>query len=45
MASMPALAQPTMRKITGADDVAFGHFGTFGYIVSAGIGKVVGKGF
>ena len=44
MAIMPALAQPTMRKITGVDDVAFAHFGTFGYILSAGVGKVVGKG-
>lgn len=44
MAIFPAMAQPTMRKITGQDDVAFGHFGTFGYIVAAAVGKVVGKG-
>ena len=44
MALMPALAQPIMRKITGVDDIAFGHFGTFGYLVSAGVAKVVGKG-
>lgn len=44
MAVFPAMAQPTMRKITGQDDVAFGHFGTFGYIISAAVGKVVGKG-
>lgn len=44
MAVMPALAQPTMRKITGVDDVAFGHFGTVGYILSAWVGKLVGKG-
>ncbi|WP_027631411.1 PTS ascorbate transporter subunit IIC [Clostridium hydrogeniformans] len=44
MAIMPALAQPTMKKITGVDDVAFAHFGTFGYILSAGVGKLVGKG-
>lgn len=43
MALFPALAQPTMRKITGTDDVALGHFGTFGYILAAGIGKLVGK--
>ncbi|SHK55192.1 PTS system sugar-specific permease component, partial [Clostridium cavendishii DSM 21758] len=43
MAGMPALAHPTMKKITGVDDVAFGHFGTFGYIVSAAIGKIFGK--
>ncbi len=44
MAIFPAIAQPTMKKITGQDDVAFGHFGTFGYIVAAAVGKVVGKG-
>ncbi|NEZ47597.1 PTS ascorbate transporter subunit IIC [Clostridium niameyense] len=43
MALMPALAQPIMRKITGVDDIAFGHFGTFGYIISACVAKVVGK--
>lgn len=44
MAIFPAMAQPTMRKITGTDDVAFAHFGTVGYILSAYIGKLVGKG-
>ena len=44
MALMPALAQPVMRKITGVDDIAFGHFGTVGYLLSAGVGKLVGKG-
>lgn len=43
MALFPAIAQPTMRKITGTDDVAFGHFGTIGYVLSAGVGKLVGK--
>lgn len=43
MAVMPALAQPFVRKITGSDQVGFGHFGTFGYILSGGIGKLVGK--
>ncbi|GIM27725.1 PTS ascorbate transporter subunit IIC [Clostridium polyendosporum] len=43
MAVFPALAQPTMRRITGQDDIAFAHFGTVGYILSAGIGKLVGK--
>jgi len=43
MAFFPAIAQPTMRKITGTDDVAFGHFGTVGYVLSAWVGKVVGK--
>lgn len=43
MAIFPAIAQPTMRKITGQDDVAFGHFGTIGYVFSAWIGNLVGK--
>ena len=43
MAFFPAIAQPVMRKITGSDDVAFGHFGTIGYLFAAWIGKVVGN--
>lgn len=43
MAFFPAIAQPAMKKITGSDDVAFGHFGTVGYLVAAGVGKLVGK--
>lgn len=43
MAVFPAIAQPTMRKITGQDDVAFAHFGTIGYVLSAQVGKLVGK--
>ena len=43
MALMPTLAQPVMRKITGTDEVGFGHFGTFGYILAALVGKAVGK--
>ncbi|MEG0296882.1 MAG: PTS ascorbate transporter subunit IIC [Clostridium sp.] len=43
MALMPAIAQPFMKKITGTDSVAFGHFGTFGYVLSGLVGKVVGK--
>lgn len=43
MAVMPTLAQPFMRKITGTDDVGFGHFGTVGYILSGFVGKLVGK--
>lgn len=41
---MPALAQPVVRKITGSDDVALGHFCTIGYLVQAAVAKVVGKG-
>jgi len=44
MAIFPAIAQPTMRKITGSDEVGFAHFGTLGYVFSAFIGKLVGKG-
>lgn len=43
MALFPMMAQPTMRKITGSDDIAFGHFGTVGYVFSAWIGSKVGK--
>lgn len=43
MAIMPALANPFMKKIVGSDQVGFGHFGTFGYILSGYVGKLVGK--
>lgn len=43
MAFFPALAQPFMRKIIGNDQVGFGHFGTLGYVLSGGVGKLVGK--
>ncbi|TCL76898.1 PTS system IIC component (L-Asc family) [Hydrogenispora ethanolica] len=43
MAFFPAIAQPTMRRITGIDDVAFGHFGTVGYVLSAWVGRLLGK--
>lgn len=43
MAFFPAIAQPVMRKIVDSDDVAFGHFGTVGYLLSAWIGSLVGK--
>ena len=44
MAFFPALAQSQMRKITGNDDVAFGHFGTLGYVIAGWLGQLVGKG-
>lgn len=43
MALMPSLAHPFMKKIVGSDQVGFGHFGTFGYILSGLVGKLVGK--
>lgn len=43
MAIFPAIAQRYMRRITGNDDVAFGHFGTVGYVLSGWIGSKVGK--
>ncbi len=43
MALFPALAHPTMKKITESDDVAFGHFGTVGYLFSAWVGSLVGN--
>ena len=43
MAVFPYIMQPLMRKVTNSDDIAMGHFGTSGYLVAAGIAKIVGK--
>ena len=43
MIIMPALAMPFVRKITGGEDLAVGHFGTLGYITSALVGRAVGN--
>lgn len=40
--AMPALAQPIVRRITGNNDIALGHFCTIGYLVEAGVAKLVG---
>lgn len=44
MAAFPALAQRYMKRVTGNDDIAFGHFGTLGYVLAGWIGSVCGKG-
>ncbi|TLS35214.1 PTS ascorbate transporter subunit IIC [Pseudalkalibacillus caeni] len=44
MVLSPAMLQPFTRKITGSDEFAIGHFGSFGYFVSALVGRAVGKG-
>ncbi|RLV54929.1 PTS ascorbate transporter subunit IIC [Aeromicrobium phragmitis] len=43
MVSLPALAHPWTRRITGDDSVAIGHFGTAGYVAAGAVGRVVGK--
>ncbi|WP_372589014.1 PTS ascorbate transporter subunit IIC [Fervidobacterium pennivorans subsp. shakshaketiis] len=40
---MPAWIHPYMKKVTGSDEIALGHFGTLGYFVSGAIGKIVGN--
>ncbi|MEM2526033.1 MAG: PTS ascorbate transporter subunit IIC [Candidatus Methanomethylicaceae archaeon] len=40
---MPAWIHPYMKKVTGTDDIALGHFGTLGYFVSGFVGKLVGN--
>lgn len=44
MAFFPALIHRYTRKVTGTNEVGFGHFGTLGYVLSAVIGGMVGKG-
>lgn len=40
MALMPALAEKEMKKITGGDKIALGHFSTFSYLFAAKMAKV-----
>ncbi len=40
---MPAWIHPYMKKVTGTDEIALGHFGTLGYFVSGFVGKLVGN--
>ncbi|MGH2117697.1 MULTISPECIES: PTS sugar transporter subunit IIC [Aerococcus] len=41
--AMPAMAQPIIRKVTGSDDIALGHFCTIGYLFEAGVAKLFGQ--
>ncbi|MEN2768562.1 PTS ascorbate transporter subunit IIC [Ornithinibacillus xuwenensis] len=41
MTLSPAILQPFMRKLTGNDNVALGHFSAVGYAVSGLVGKAV----
>lgn len=43
MAVFPALMQPTIRKVSGGDSLALGHFGSGCYWLSAQIGKLFGR--
>lgn len=40
MVISPAICQPTVSKITGTDELGFGHFGGVGYWFAAQIGKI-----
>ncbi|WP_227394954.1 PTS ascorbate transporter subunit IIC [Jeotgalibacillus aurantiacus] len=42
MTLSPAILQPFMRKLTGNDNVALGHFSAVGYALSGLVGKAVG---
>ncbi|MEX2183599.1 MAG: PTS ascorbate transporter subunit IIC [Chloroflexota bacterium] len=44
MVIMPAFSMPWMKKVTGNQPVAMGHFGTLGYIAAGMTGQVVGRG-
>lgn len=44
MVVMPALSMPWMKRVTGGQKVAMGHFGTLGYIAGGIAGQVVGRG-
>ena len=36
-----AVAQPIIRKITGSNDIALGHFCTIGYLFEVGVAKLL----
>lgn len=43
LVSMPALAHPWTKRVTGENTVAIGHFGSAGYITAGAAGRLVGK--
>ncbi|MED1790598.1 PTS ascorbate transporter subunit IIC [Brevibacillus laterosporus] len=43
MVLSPAITQPYTRKVTGSDDFAMGHFGSFGYVTAGFIGAKFGN--
>ncbi|MGI2709109.1 PTS ascorbate transporter subunit IIC [Bacillus cytotoxicus] len=43
MVIFPALLQPYVRKITGMDDIAIGHFGSVGYLAAGFVGNKFGN--
>lgn len=40
---LPAMAQPIMRKVTGSNEIAYGHLTTIGVVASAYVGKLFGN--
>lgn len=42
MVIFPAMLQKDMVALTGDDSIAFGHFGTIGYVFSAWVGRLFG---
>lgn len=43
MVLMPAIAMPFMRRITGGEEIAMGHFGTLAYVAAGLVGSGVGN--
>jgi len=43
MVFFPAIIHPYMKKVTGSDDVALGHFSTISYLLSGFIGSKFGN--
>ncbi|MEC5318226.1 PTS ascorbate transporter subunit IIC [Brenneria populi subsp. brevivirga] len=43
MVFFPAIAHPYMKKVTGSDDVAIGHFSTLSYLLAGFIGSKFGN--